>query len=62
MNPDKYQWYYLCSSCSYVFTDVHHILHEADQEIVSERLPLLGNCWNTTGVLRDVELVTVIVT
>ncbi len=26
MNPDKYQWYYLYSSCSNVFTGVHHIL------------------------------------
>ena len=35
---------------------------EADQEIVRVELPLLGNCWNVTGVLRDVELVTVTVT
>ena len=26
MNPDRYQWFYLFSSCLYVFTDVPHIL------------------------------------
>jgi hypothetical protein len=35
---------------------------EADQEIVRVGLSLLSNFWILTGVLRDVELVTVIVT
>jgi hypothetical protein len=37
-------------------------LDEADQEIVGVSLQLLGNFWNVTGILTDVELVTVTVT
>ncbi len=40
----------------------HYSTFEADQEIVRVEISLLSNFWILTGVLRDVELGTVIVT